>query len=283
MKTLYVSDMDGTLMGADSRVSAESAALLNRLIDERGMLFTVATARTPATVVPLMHDVHARLPFIVLSGAAMWSAAQGRFQHVQAIPGEVVDAVADIFEQHHLHPFIYRNHGGNMIYTHHYGPMTAPEEHFVEQRLNLPLKRFLLNDAHYRHSPDEAMLIYSMNDYAVLEPVYRQLQASTVPCTALLYRDNTDPSVALMEVYRQGCTKAAAIARLADAIGAERIVAFGDNLNDIAMLQAAHQAIAVENAVPEVKAIAHRIIGPNTAHSVARYLATIVTASRNQN
>ena len=273
MKTLYVSDMDGTLMGADSQVGTETVAILNRLIDEHDMLFTVATARTPATVVPLMQHVHVRLPFIVLSGAAMWDAHQGRFIHVQPIPDDVTQAVCDIFEQQRLHPFIYRNHGGNMIYTHHYGAMTASEEQFVAQRQNLPLKRFLRNDINYRHSPDEAMLIYSMNDYAVLERVYRQIQVAEVPCTALLYRDNTDPSVALMEVYRKGCTKAAAIARLAAGIGAERIVAFGDNLNDMAMLRAAHHAIAVENAVPQVKAIAHEVIGPNTAHSVARYLA----------
>ena len=63
-KTLYVSDMDGTLMGAESRVSQRTADILNDLIVRRGLLFTVATARTTATVVPLMSGIHATLPFI---------------------------------------------------------------------------------------------------------------------------------------------------------------------------------------------------------------------------
>ncbi|MBR3453503.1 MAG: HAD hydrolase family protein [Muribaculaceae bacterium] len=44
--TLYVSDLDGTLLGHDSRLSAVTVATLNRIIGELGGLFTVATART---------------------------------------------------------------------------------------------------------------------------------------------------------------------------------------------------------------------------------------------
>ena len=72
-RTLYVSDMDGTLLGEDSRLSAATVTTLNRIIGEMGGLFTVATARTPATVVPLMQEVNARLPFIVIGGSAMWN------------------------------------------------------------------------------------------------------------------------------------------------------------------------------------------------------------------
>ena len=45
--TLYVSDLDGTLLGADSHLSVASCAMLNEAIAQ-GALFTVATARTPA-------------------------------------------------------------------------------------------------------------------------------------------------------------------------------------------------------------------------------------------
>lgn len=269
---LYVSDMDGTLLGDDSQVSATTASILNRLMTQNGLLFTVATARTPATVVPLMQQVQARLPFIVLSGAALWNVQENRFEQVHAIPVEVVDRVADVFERHGLHPLIYRNHADTMIYTHHCGQLSASEAKFVAERQHLPLKRFILDDSDYRHSPDEAMLIFAMNDYPTLERVYNEI-AESIPCSPMLYCDSCDPSVALLEVYAQGCSKAAAIRRLATKVGAERIVVFGDNRNDLAMFQAAHTAIAVENAVPEIKAVADIIIGPNTSDSVARWLS----------
>ena len=45
MKTLYVTDLDGTLMRNDMTISEESVEILNRLI-ECGVLITYATARS---------------------------------------------------------------------------------------------------------------------------------------------------------------------------------------------------------------------------------------------
>lgn len=55
-RQLFISDMDGTLLSTDSRVTPESARLLSELT-RCGALITVATARTPATVEPLLKDV----------------------------------------------------------------------------------------------------------------------------------------------------------------------------------------------------------------------------------
>lgn len=46
MKTLYVSDLDGTLLTPEKEISKASADILNHLI-RKGLLFTVATARSP--------------------------------------------------------------------------------------------------------------------------------------------------------------------------------------------------------------------------------------------
>lgn len=263
--------MDGTLLGSDSRISTTSTTLLNRLIDERDVLFTVATARTPATVVPLMANVKARLPYIVLAGAAMWDNSRQQYVDVQAIDTGTVGTICDIFEQHGLHPFIYRHHG-NMIYAHHYGELSPQESTFVAERQGSPLKRFFLDDSDYRTSPDEAMLIFSMHRYDTLETIYNRVRATVPACNPMFYHDIFDPNVGLLEIYADGSTKAAAIRRLAGRIGADRIVAFGDNRNDIAMMQAADHSVAVSNAVPEVLAIASEVIGPNTNDSVPQWI-----------
>ena len=59
MKTLYITDLDGTLLDANSQVSTEAVEVLNPMLDD-GLLFTVATARTPATVVPMLSQLHTR-------------------------------------------------------------------------------------------------------------------------------------------------------------------------------------------------------------------------------
>lgn len=268
-KTLYVSDMDGTLMGADSRVSQRTADILNDLIDHRGLLFTVATARTTATVVPLMSGIHATLPFIILSGAALWNPIAHRIEQVQAIPPNLVTQVCAIFERHGVRPFVYRQHG-NLIHTHHYGTLSQVEHEFVEARRYTPYKRFLLDDADYHTSDDATMLIFAMSHGDALDRVYREVQH--VNCSPILYYDNNDKQLALLEVYAAGCDKAAAVRRVAQLVGADRIVAFGDNDNDLPLLQAADHGVAVANAVPALLAAADEVIGPNTDDSVAQYL-----------
>ena len=271
-KTLYVSDLDGTLLGDDSLLSRGTIDTLNRIIGQLGGLFTVATARTPATVVPLMQEVHATLPFIVIGGSAMWNPVTHSYEHTHGIDDATVNAVADLFDRHHAHPFIYRRHGDGMLHAHHYGPLSEQEARFVEARQHLPLKRFFLDDNGYRHSKDEALLIFSLNKYAVLKAIATDLKATVSTCQVMLYHDIFDESEGYLEIFTAGTSKAAAIRDLARQVGAARVVVFGDNRNDIAMMQAADHSVAVDNAFPEVKAAASEVIGPNTADSVAQWI-----------
>ncbi|MDE6633608.1 MAG: HAD family hydrolase, partial [Muribaculaceae bacterium] len=71
MRTLFVTDLDGTLLNQERKVSNESAGILNESI-AGGALFSVATARTPGTVGPLLQEVNCTLPLIVMTGAAIW-------------------------------------------------------------------------------------------------------------------------------------------------------------------------------------------------------------------
>ena len=271
LRTLYVSDMDGTLLDDNSMLSSGTVATLNRIIEEQGGLFTVATARTPATVVPLMQEVHARLPFIVIGGAAMWNPVTSSFENTHAIDDETVNAVADVFDHHQAHPFIYRRHGNGLLHTHHYGTLSAQEERFVIERQHLPLKKFFLNDKNYRNNDDEALLIFSINKYAVLKGIANDLQA-VKSCTVMLYHDIFDESEGYLEIFTAGISKAGAIRDLADKVDARRVVVFGDNRNDIAMMRSADHSVAVGNAFDEVKEAATEVIGLNTADSVARWI-----------
>ena len=280
VKTLFVSDLDGTLLGDDSLLSSGTVATLNRIIGELGGLFTVATARTPATVVPLMQQVHARLPFIVIGGSAMWNPVTSSFEHTRGIDDTTVNAVADVFDRHQAHPFIYRRHGEGLLHTHHYGPLSPQEERFVAARQHLPLKKFFLGDEGYRCNDDEALLIFSMNKYPVLKAIADDLKASVATCSVMLYHDIFDESEGYLEIFTAGTSKAAAIHELAREVGAGRVVVFGDNRNDIAMMQAADYSVAVGNAFPEVKAVASVVIGPNTADSVARWIEKQIIDNR---
>ena len=269
--TLYITDLDGTLLDANSCITDETVGILNPMLDQ-GLQFTVATARTPATVVPMLSRLHTRLPFIVLNGAATWDSQRGDYSHVNVIPQATVEAICAVYERHGLHPLIYRRHG-HLIHTHHYGTLSSQEEKFVEERQGLELKKFILNDPDYMHNPDEAMLIFSMQDYERLRPIYEEVKA-TIPCSAVFYHDIFDPASGLLEIYAPGVSKAEAVKAMQQQTGAKEVVVFGDNRNDIPMMQVATHSVAVDNAFPEVKAAAHQVIEANTTNAVPRFIAT---------
>ena len=55
-------------------------------------------------------------------------------------------------------------------------------------------------------------------------------------------------------------------------IAPEEVIAIGDNMNDITMLNAADLSIAVDNARQEVKCICDKVIPSNMQDGVANYL-----------
>ena len=68
--------------------------------------------------------------------------------------------------------------------------------------------------------------------------------------------------------------KGVAIVELARKLNLEmdQVMAFGDNLNDLHMMQVAGYPIAPENARPEILEVAKEVIGHHAAHSVMTYM-----------
>ena len=67
-KTLYVSDLDGTLLRHDQTVSPFTAETINTLT-ARGMLFSYATARSLVTAKTVTKGLNTHFPLIIYNGA----------------------------------------------------------------------------------------------------------------------------------------------------------------------------------------------------------------------
>jgi len=80
-----------------------------------------------------------------------------------------------------------------------------------------------------------------------------------------------------LQAYHQEANKANMVKLLAQYLKhpLKNIVVFGDYVNDLGMFQIAGRAIAVANAIPEVKRAAHEIIGSNDHSAVIDYLESL--------
>ena len=61
MKTLYISDMDGTLLQSDGKLSDFTKEKLNDFY-KMGIPFSVATARSMISAMPILEGVHFSAP-----------------------------------------------------------------------------------------------------------------------------------------------------------------------------------------------------------------------------
>lgn len=272
VRTLYISDLDGTLLGADSRMSPASCVMLNDAIGQ-GALFTVATARTPATVAPLLADVSMRLPAVVMTGTATWCRDTRAYSDIHSLTTRDADRIIALCNRMKLPVFVYTLRD-NMLHVYHTGPLTDVERAFMAERLHTPFKCFHVPSSGISMPPytsGEVLLLFALRPTAEVAPVYEYLRHDP-GCNPVFYHEKTGSETALMEVFAPGVSKAGAIRDVARQCNATRIVAFGDNVNDIPMLEAADVAVAVANAMPEVIKVADVVIGPNTADSVPRFI-----------
>ena len=268
-KHLYVSDMDGTLLGPDSRVSEESAEIITSL-SRRGVPVTVATARTPATVDVLLRGIVTIVPAIVMTGAALWDRERRRYINPVFLEEGVAAAVKSVFDETEVNPFIYVLDGTDRLNVYHRREMNRQEERFYQERRHLEGKRFVLGDSReLAVPPGGSILMFAVGEARRIEAVAERLKVIdglSVSC----YRDIFNHDVANIEVFGADVSKAKAIRWLAYRIGAEKVTVYGDNLNDLPMFEVADEAVAVANAMPEVLAKADRVIGRNGESAVAR-------------
>lgn len=91
-ETLFVSGLDDTLLDKDEMLSAFSKVELNRMIDS-GLMFTVSTIRTPASLIEPMRDVRLKLPVIAMDGSVLYDTKKHSYVRIHSIKNSISDVV----------------------------------------------------------------------------------------------------------------------------------------------------------------------------------------------
>ena len=93
MTTLYISDLDGTLLHDNQQVSPFSASVINRAI-ERGLLFSLATARSLIGLGMLdLQGIHWNTPLVLMNGVMLYDMASRAILQSCEMPPDAVAAV----------------------------------------------------------------------------------------------------------------------------------------------------------------------------------------------
>lgn len=264
MRTLYVSDLDGTLLRGDQRLSPFTIDALNRLIGQ-GMLFSYATARSYLTASRVTAGIAPPIPVIAYNGAWMLENGTGRVLRRHVFTAAEARELFDTLTAHSVWPIVYAMVDGVERFS------------FCPERCTPGMRAFNLTRRGdpREHPTDEARLCDGEVFYFTcidapekLLPLYKRYR-DTFRC---VYSQDIYGSGQWLELMPREATKAGAMLELKRMLECDRVVCFGDGENDLSLFAAADECYAVANAVESLKRAATGIIGGNDEDGVARWL-----------
>ncbi len=262
MKTLFITDLDGTLLGDGAKLSDFTRETINRLIDG-GMAFTLATARSYGSAGEVTKGLKTSAPAVLMNGVFLYELENKKTVNVFRYEKGVAEKVIDAFRAEGLDPNVYSYTDDIDI---QFGKnSTEYEIDFFEHRKNY----FKVYSTVENYNCDNVIYINRVIHFDVLRRIADRGEKID-GVDYVLYSDNYSDYY-FLEVFSDKANKKAGI-ELLRKMGYDRIVAFGDNYNDLGMFEAADLSVAVENACDDVKNAADIVIGKNSEDGVAKFL-----------
>ena len=269
MKTLYISDLDGTLLDSTASVTPENADCLNRAI-ALGAGFSIATARTSASVVDILRPVNCVLPVIVMNGAGIYDVKECRYLSLIQLPVQTTHDILNLLRREKLTGFCYTENNGRLdVYYDYYA--NEAQRRFAESRYDLATKRYIKGEY-----PGGEAIFYSVIDSEENTARLMELLKEVSGISAHRYQDAYDREAWIIEIYRDGISKKSGVEWLRNYCNAEEVVAFGDNENDRMLFAAADRSYAVANAVETIKKQATAVLPDTDSAAVGRFILSDV-------
>lgn len=271
MKRLYITDLDGTLLNRESRLSEKSKEILNKFIQNGGM-FTYATARSYNSAKYVTEGLNITTPIVVYNGAFIYDIQSKRYIDGVTFTQQELNEIIKLTNQFNYTPLVYTFvDGEEKILWDKNGKLSEGFLYYLSNRKND--KRMTPVESVSQSFCGDVFYITFIDDYEKLLPLYNAISESIHFNS--VFQQEIYRTEYWCEIMPKSANKANAIKKLKKILGYEELVVFGDSLNDISMFKIADKSYAVMNANDKLKQIATEIIGYNYEDSVALKLQEI--------
>ena len=243
---LLVSDLDGTLLDDEMRLDPALVEAFHRAA-ARGLAISLATGRMPASADPYRDELGITAPVIYYNGAMVRPTEGGPDLVSLTLPRGVLGRAWTVVEQAPVHPIFYRD---DRLYCAERTP--AVRRYCEEEGLTVdvvPDVREFLGLGSFIKS----LIIGHPRDLDIV----REDLTPIVAEHGRLVRTRHD----YLEIIPVAASKGAGLARLAEHVGVPlaRVVAVGDQENDLEMLREAGLGVAMPHAPEPVRRAADRV------------------------
>ena len=244
---LFAFDLDGTLLAQDHSLPQEVASWVRRLAERTRV--TLATGRSLASSRPYLRRLGITTPAILYNGAVVIDPISERPLFVRRIPKELALKVRGVVRGFPVHPQVYR---------------TVEDPWIDVAEIAPPIQKFLAKEGlparevgDLRKAVSQAPIKFLIVGEPGVLPALEQALRSEVPEVSVV-RSETE----YVEVLPPGVSKGEALAWLCKRLGLplEKVVAVGDQLNDLSMIELAGLGVAMAHAPEGVKAKADKVV-----------------------
>jgi len=267
MKTLYVSDLDGTLLNGKEKLSDFTIDIINDLVN-KGTIFSYATARSFVTSAKVTAGLNTNFPAIIYNGAFIIETNSKEIMLSNFFKESEVQYIKGILIKHRIFPIVYSILDGKERFSYCTGHMNHGKKIFLESRKgDIRLLKRDNSDDVYMGRPFYFTCIGDEFELAPLNDIFKDDTRFYSVFQKDIYSGEQ-----WLEILPVQATKANAILRLKKHLDCDKVISFGDAKNDIPMFEISDECYAVENAAIELKKIATAVIGNNENDGVAKWL-----------
>ena len=270
-KTLFISDLDGTLLTPQAILADGDADRINALT-ARGIRITYATARTIESAGKILGDLRFASdapPVSLMNGVLSCDMASRRYVDSAKFSAECAEEILRCMTESDSYPFIYTLIGVERLMTHYKEIRNPAMQKFMDERKVRYGKPFRQIGDIREVEGDVIYFCVIAGEEDVLRAYHSVDGVAGIKRT--YYEDSYAPGTWYLEIFDEKASKKHAVEFLRAYTGAEYVVCFGDNRNDLPMFAAADRAVAVSNAVKEAKDAADDIAEDGVVRYIERF------------
>jgi len=267
-------DLDGTLLSPRGEVSARSKAAVHRAL-AAGLLVCFATGRN-WTESRLVLEAVAHYPTAVFAGGAMIVDTHQRVVlHSMKMAADLAGEICEFIEGRGFAALALQDPASGVDYLVSQAVEMDPVSELWMTGMGVKFtRRPDLATADHEHTVRVGM-VGRIAETAALHVELRKHFGARVMCHMI---DVPGSDFAVLECFDPSVNKWQGILLVAERHGIrpEQIIAIGDDVNDVAMIENAGLGVAMGNARPEVRNIAQRVVGTNAEEGLAAFLDELV-------
>ncbi|HPE95063.1 MAG TPA: HAD-IIB family hydrolase [Bacillota bacterium] len=266
-KTLYATDLDGTLFDADSQIPPQALARLNEEISD-GKNILIATARTPATLHEKLRGLDIKLPCIIMNGSAIYDLTTDKYIRINPIDRTSAALLARAGDS--IPGALLYTVENDVLTAYYKGSTGEVMDNYIEQRRG-DYKNFILTDSLEETFKDKELI-----DFVVLsreEDVKRSYDMiKNIPLINSWYCSTFTKDYSFIEANASYASKAAMARLVMKQYSFTKLVAFGDSLNDLSLITEADFSAVPDNADIALKGRASIVLAGNADGSIVQFI-----------